>query len=456
MSGKITKLNNDSYSNTMSGLGNVKRDKNKHTQIDYSSIIEDDILDMMYIGDGLATSIVDIVADDSTRNGWTYLNDEEQKIDKELKRVKFKQAVNKAKKYARLYRGAIIVMITENGTLDKPIMNSSGAIKQLRVYSAARIQDMQIDIVIDPQSKYFEDVEYFNVRLLSGDTTKIHRGRCLVFKGEMVPDNAVSTVDFKNRYWGLSSLQRVEQRLKYFGATEQGVANLMQELGLSVMSLSNMKQILAMNKEEALSKIFTRIEAINASKSTINSILMDKDETFTRIDTKLQGVPEVMNKMETAVCAVSKIPVTKLFGTSPGGLNATGFSDMNNYYNMIESEQEDDQPEMEVCIKYVGSYVYGGNKDDYGIDEFKPLWSPTEKEKAETGKLNAETNGMYIDRGVVTSEDVQKKEFPELTDEHATRKKEEDDEMEKALELENSNEDSNESKKKKHFWNRDK
>jgi len=40
------------------------------------------------------------------------------------------------------------------------------------------------------------------------------------------------------------------------------------------------------------------------------------------------------------VAAAARMPVTKLLGQSPGGMNATGESDLRNYYDMISGRQE--------------------------------------------------------------------------------------------------------------------
>ena len=427
------KIRNDSYSNVMSGLGDDSKDKNRNLRIVAAGVLEDEQLSNIYVSDGLGTVIIDAPAEDATKNGWILLNDEDEKIAKELKRLKFKQIVTKALKYTRLYRGCIIAMVTERGKISEELPKNPGMITELKVYSAARMDIQTTDFIDDEDSEDYDEPEVYRVRALNGTPVEIHRSRCLIFKGELIPDDTITDFELTNQYWGLSVFQRTHTRLKYYGATEQGISNLMQELGLGVYSLENLAQILAMNREDALKKIKTRLEAINASKSTINSVIIGANEKFERIDANLSNVGDVMDRFMMGLSGVSKIPVTKLFGRSAAGMNATGEGDLSNYYDMIRTIQEDMQPELDKCIQVVGQYISGGNRENYGIDEYVSLWEPTEKEKAETDKLKAETYQIYYNMLVLGGEDIINKEFPDLLNEYKKRENERAEQLQKQI-----------------------
>lgn len=408
---------NDSYSNLITGLGKKNVDKNTGIQIsDEFYLLDDAYLTNLYISDGMATKVVDIVADDCIRNGWELWNDDDEKIKTELDNIGFTSVLHKALKYTRLYRGAVIIMITEFGDLEKPLSQNNGKIKQLRVYSASRIEVQPDDIITDPKSPYYDEVEYYRIRKRSGGYMVVHASRCMAFKGELIPDYETATFDITYEYWGLSALQKVYKRLGYYGAAEQGLSVLMQELVVGKYKMSNLEQILAMNNSDAINKILTRLEIMNTSKSIINAVLLGKEEDYTRDSINLSGVDKVTEYMQMNISAVSEIPITRFFGRSPAGLNATGQSDERIYYDKIKATQMYKlQKPMEQCIQYIAGYVLGtGNTADYGIKQFNSLWELTEKEKAEIDKLNAETNNIYIMTGVLTAEDVQEQEFPEL------------------------------------------
>lgn len=392
----------DGWYNAISGLG--KRGIDKTESIMYGTVPEftDDELSNMYMGEGIGKRIIDLPAKDAIRSWIDIPGDKDGKIQKELTRLKAKGAFRKALSWSRLYRGALIVIV-EKGVKDlaKPLSRNVSEITSLRTYSAARVDVTTTDIVTDPHSTYFDEVEFFPVRLRNGTTIRVHASRCLVFKGEQPPDEG--TVDFKYKYWGLPVMMQIYDRLKNWGATEKGVADVMQEFTVGIFTLSNMAQLLAMNNQEGLDRIYDRIDIINASKSVINSVLLGDGEAFDRIAASLSGVPEVMDRMQVSLSAVSNIPVTRLWGRSPAGENATGESDMRQYYDDISSYQESDvEFPLQKLINIIASYS--------GVSEtafnFNSLWQATKKEQADIDKTVAETDQVYITQGVFTSEEI--------------------------------------------------
>jgi phage-related protein (TIGR01555 family) len=406
-------LKNDGWTNLLSGLGKRGTDKTESTEFIRDYILIDEELSTLYNGEGLGAKIIDVVANDMTKAGWTINNDEEGKIKSEMKRLKATFNLNKALKYARLFRGALIVIVTERGKLEKPIPTNPGAIKQLRVYSAARVVLTSADIIDDPNSEYFEDVEYFNIQKRDGALMTVHRSRCLWFGGELATDYN-DGLDLEYRYWGLSTFQRVWTRLKHYGSVERSIANLMMEIIIGKYTLSNLAQILSMNNDVGLKKIYDRLEVINASKSIINGVLLGEGETYERDSANLSGVAEVIDRMMINLSSVCDIPVTKLFGRSPAGMNATGESDLQMYYDSVSTKQDQIlESELQKLVNIIASYAYGTKNENYNI-EFNSLWEPTEKEKAETDNLQATAHGSDIDRGVITPEESREIRYPEL------------------------------------------
>lgn len=401
----------DSYGNLISGLGK-RTDKTQHTDALRDEILVDEALTTIYMADGLGARIIDVIPDDGTRNGFTVKNDDKGKIQEALAQLNFTGNLCKAWKFSRLYRGAIIAIITEKGELDKPIPVNYGKVTQLRVYSAARIEILPTDINGDPKNKYFDDVEIFKVRKRDGGYLKIHRDRCLLFEGELVPDYDTSEIDTSQKYWGLSTLQRIYNRLKYYGSVEQGCSNLMEEAVIGKYTLENLSSILAMNNKDALDKILMRLEVMNASKSIINAVLLGKNESYERDSVNFSGVDSMIDRMMMNLSGVSGIPVTKLFGRSPAGMNSTGQSDERNYYDGIRAYLINKvKPEANKLISLVGKTEYG-KPGDYGIDDFNSLWELTEKEYAEIQKMRADTYQIYMQNGVLSPDEVREKEFP--------------------------------------------
>lgn len=399
----------DGYRNFLSGVGGPL-DKTQQSFFQSFPLIPDAELTMLWAGEGLTKKIVSAPADDMTKNWFTIPSDPEDLILKEMMRLKAKSSTNLATKWYRLYRGSVMVMgIRDGRKLSQPVnVNNIKGIDWLKVYSASRININVDDIQKDPRKPFFEDVEWFNIRKNSGGYMKVHRSRCLVFKGEPVPD---STVDIGSDriYWGMSILQGVMERLTNFGSVEQSVANLLMEFVIGKYKISNLAELLAENNTEQL---YTRMNIIDKSKSLIHAVLLGEDESYDRDTANVSGLPDLLDRFMIILSAVTEIPVTILWGRSPAGENATGEADLDRYYAMIKSKQESQLLEqMQELAITINSYLNA--TEDVPVVVFKSPRMPTPVQQLEMDKKQAETDQIYINTGVRTPEDVAEERFPE-------------------------------------------
>ena len=145
-------------------------------------------------------------------------------------------------------------------------------------------------------------------------------------------------------------------------------------------------------------------------KSTFHSMYLDNEEDFIRDSISFNGVPEILHIIFMLISADTGYPMTRLFGMSPAGMNSTGESDMNNYYDMVRSLQVTElQPVLLRLVRIISEWQ--GLEEPY-ID-FRPLETMNEKEqadldkqKADTEKVEADTYKAYIDAGVLEPYEV--------------------------------------------------
>ncbi|MFQ8761936.1 MAG: anti-CBASS protein Acb1 family protein [Intestinimonas sp.] len=70
----------------------------------------------------------------------------------------------------------------------------------------------------------------------------------------------------------------------------------------------------------------------------------------------------------------SRIPVTKLFGRSPAGMNATGESDLRNYYDYVDTLREAKlRPILEKLLPVPGHVSLGGGTRRAGHHFLAPV-----------------------------------------------------------------------------------
>lgn len=112
----------------------------------------------------------------------------------------------------------------------------------------------------------------------------------------------------------------------------------------------------------------------------------------------------------------SRIPVTKLFGRSPAGMNATGESDLKNYYDYVDSLRESKlRPILERLLPVILMSTCGGVPEDMEV-QFPPLWTPTAKEVSEIAKAKAETIVDVFQAGLIDKA-TSMRELKKLSDE---------------------------------------
>ena len=151
------------------------------------------------------------------------------------------------------------------------------------------------------------------------------------------------------------------------------------------------------------------------SRSIDNTVVIDAEDDYQQHNLSVSGLNQILQEYQTALSAVSEIPVTVLFGRSPGGLSSTGESDLENYYNMVSRIQE---TKLKPIILFVNKLlsvaldVTAEVPEEYNI-EFNPLWNLNEKDVAEVSKIKIDTEKVEVDNlvslygvGALTSDEI--------------------------------------------------
>jgi hypothetical protein len=111
------------------------------------------------------------------------------------------------------------------------------------------------------------------------------------------------------------------------------------------------------------------------------------------------------------VSSVCGIPVSKLYGNSPSGLNSTGGAEERSFYDIVQSAQNAVKPEIQKFINILASWK-GIEKNDHTWI-WNSLYTLTEMEISEQKRKDAETehsyaqaDQLYLQSGVVSAEDI--------------------------------------------------
>lgn len=378
---------------------------------DSSMLIPDYDLAEKYQYNGLFSKIIDRPAEEALKHGIEY-NISDQTLadflDDALDRLDWEEKATTAIRWARLFGGAVIVMLLDDGRgLEEPVnWQDIRSVEELRVYERAIVQP-------DPNCYLTGKAEYFDISSTYGGFFRVHRSRCLVFKNGSLPEYAAPQQYF---YWGLPEYVRIKRDLSIALHTHQSAANMIDKSVQPVYKQRGLQSTLA--GPDGDDQVLKRLQVLDASRGMLNSVAVDMDgEDYSFQTFQLSGASEILESTYSLLSAVTCIPQTILFGRSPSGENATGESDLENYYNFVEGIQKRMlKKNIRTLLKaVVQAGVYDGSIAEPQTIKptFKPLWSLSEAEqatvelsKAQRAQATAQTAQLYIDMQVLQPDEV--------------------------------------------------
>lgn len=411
----------DGWNNAVSNLG-TKKDKRRHLKYTENSLLDKSSLVSQYTGDGLVRRIIDALPEDMTREWGYFENDEDNDagqgtILSEMLRLDAPTHFREALKWARLLGGSLIFIGAMDGkATDKPLDPAKiKTIEFLKVFDLGDIYTNECKFNDDLSDPNFGKIELYKVRVRSGmDTSDVwlHASRCIPVYGTRAPLSSSFTLPFENRHWGIPIMQFVYDDLRDYRGVFGSTAAILNEFIVGKFKFSDLDEMLATGNEKALQ---TRIDAIDQTKSLINSVILGTDEDYIRDSATVTGIADLLDRFMMNLSSVTGIPVTKLFGRSASGLNATGEGDSKNYYDTVRSQQNELTPYIQQFGKIIADWKNVSEEIQW---KWNPLFQLTEEQRANKDRIEAENvrtladaDQRYIDTGVLTPEEVYKMRF---------------------------------------------
>lgn len=412
----------DGYSNMLNKYGTTQ-DNSTAYQYNAEPFADDMELTRLYEGNGLFTKIIDRPSEEAVKHGLDIDfgdKDISEYVDERLDDLDFEDKFATAEKWARLYGGAIIVMLVDDGRgLDDPLdFRNARSIEELMVFERAVVQPDYTALYnfnfIDPGRRHapFGEPEYYMVFSTYG-YFRVHRSRCLVFRNGRLPEHTSNAL---YRFWGVPEYVRIKRALRECITSHEDGVKLLERSVQAIYKMKNLSNLLS--TEDGENKAIQRLQVIDMARGILNSIAIDVDgEDYDFKTLQMSGVKDVIDATCNMLSAVTNIPQTILFGRSPSGMNSTGESDMENYYNMVENIQKQN---MKKNARIVIELVLKQGKLDGSISDapkfkmkFAALWSMSETEQADVDNKNANTDlikaqtaHLYMDGNVLDPAEV--------------------------------------------------
>jgi phage-related protein (TIGR01555 family) len=420
----------DGWVNSVTGLGGV-RDKVQGYLYQQSGRIDDEQLEAMYDADDMAARICESVPEHMLRRGFEVATPELPELGASLveylNRLHFVASLTDALVFERVFGGSALVMGFDDGRSPEEPLDEAN-IRGLRFINALDKRDCYpVYWYRNPnEPKYGKPSIYRVLYLAQGvqapgtpeseqnyqQTVYVHESRMLVFAG----GRATRRNRLRYNGWGTSVLARCYGPLRGFNGNWQSVENMMQDASQGVFAIKGLHEVISSGNRSALEQ---RMTLLDMGRSVARAILVDADgETFTRQDTTMSGLPELIDRTATRLASAARMPVTVLHGISPAGLNATGASDVRSWYDTLEAErtQKLQQPLTGlvrlVCLCQDGP-AHGIVPEKYTV-EFPSLWQETEQERATIAATQTQSDVALIQAGVITAEEVAVRRAGEL------------------------------------------
>ncbi len=390
----------DGYVNVLNRFGTSQ---DNSTAYNYwgESFTSDLQLAQHYETGGLLAKIIDLPAEEAVRHGFEIdACTQKEAVEDILEHLDWENKFSQALKWARLFGGSLLLLLAEDGgSLEEPLREHDlQSLEELLIFERSAVQ---MDLEWPGIS------ELFTINR-NGSSFRVHQSRCLVFRNGILPELSLNS---QFRYWGIPEYDRIKNELKDVSIAHSLGVRLLERSVQPVYKMKDLARVLA--SEAGEESVLKRLQIIDAARGILNSVAIDSEgEDYDFKSFSFSGVAEIINSSCNLLAAVCHIPQTILFGRSPAGQNATGESDLENYYNYVEQIQKTMlKGNLRRLLDLIGIVVKKPNLKF----KFNPLWSLSELEKAQLEKekaaaslARAETIRLYSELQALTSEEIRR------------------------------------------------
>ena len=410
----------DAFSNLLFRLGYGSQSPLEATEYPLTRMTDNyALLNSLYRDNWVVQNVVGIIPDDMTKKWFAPAGAVGPEHLKELDRVQrvtaLRERVNEGLRWGRLYGGAagLIMIRGQEGMLGQPLELESiypGTFQGL--YILDRWQG-----VVPGMELVFEGGEpvpaYYSITDARGNTVaKVHHSRLVRFTGRDLP--------FLERvaelYWGESEVEALYNDVVKHDNVAANMAALTFRANVDTMEVQNLDQLFSVTSGEQQRRFWNVMQAQSVMKSNFGMQLVNRGDQIKNTQYTFTGLQEVYDSMCLDLSGASRIPVTKLFGRSPAGMNATGESDLRNYYDYVDTLREAKlRPILEKLLPVLAMSAWGAVPDGLDIT-FPPLWTPTAAEVAEIALKKAQAIRDTFQAGLFRADTAQR-ELKKLADE---------------------------------------
>ncbi len=426
---RMRRVRTDGFINKVTGLG-TSRDKATYSRFVRERPLSAEELDALYSGNDMAARVADVVPEEELRQGYKIVVAPDAKDESGAAleaAASISEAVHdhaddldltrkfiESRVWGRVFGGGALILGADDGARDRQLaepLNEDG----IQTFDHLNVVDRRFlhphTFYDDPTGPKHGQVETFMItpqatdRPVAGVGTLImHETRLQVFGGTRT---TIRTRQ-ENGGWDTAVLQRMSAVLTQFGVSWDTLSHVLQDAHQGVFKMHGFIDALGAEGE---SEVMRRLSLMDMARSAVRAVIVDEEgESFERQNFNWSGIREPYELVLLRLASAARMPVTVLMGQSPSGMDATGESDIRWFYDTIRTSQQNEvKPALERILRLImlaKSGPTGGQVPESWAVTFPSLWQPTPEEQAQIEKTVAEKDAIYIDRGVVSPEEV--------------------------------------------------
>ena len=406
---------NDAFTNPAARLGFGTFDLTQGTDYPLTRLTEDyQTLTSMYRTNWIVQNIVSIIPTDIVRKWYEVKTsispDEVDKLTRLERKTKLRSKILSGMNWGRLYGGAVgLILIKGQEDLSEPLdMNMVMPDSFLGLQILDRWSGVFPDgkLVTDPEDTDYGLPEYYTIRDANEVfVCNVHHSRVVRFTGRELPWLEAVT----ELYWGESEIEAVYDEIVRRDNVAANITALTFKANVEYREVEGLDQILGMGNNEMQRRFWNLIQSQTIMRNSQGLGLINKGDQIHSVQYSFAGLSDVYDRIMMDVAGACRIPVTKLFGRSPAGMNSTGESDMTNYYDYIDGLRETVfRPVLEKLLPIMAVSCWGAVPDDLEI-VFPAMSTPDATENADivaknTSAIIAAYQNDLIDRATAMQE----------------------------------------------------
>jgi len=429
----------DAYRNQAARLGFGTPNLLEATEYPLTRLTQNwQLLTSLYRSHWIIRRIIDVVPGDMLKN-WIKITsqmppDALKRFDNLVRKTQLKARLLEGLRWGRLYGGAagVILLEGQGDMLHEPLDLDTvmpGTFKGLLVLDRwSGITPLSTELVTDLNDP---DIGLPDRYIISSETinrgVEVHHSRIVRFTGRDLPYWEKQ----QEMYWGASEVEHVFDELRKRDNTSWNIASLVFNANLRVMKMKDLEQIFTTLDEQAIQDIYNVIQAQNWLMSNTGTQLLGSSDEFQTFQYAFSGLDKVYENFMMDLAGAAEMPVTKLFGRSPAGMNATGESDMQNYDDGIEEKQESYlRPSLDRLLPILFMSEFGAIPDDLDY-QFNNVRKPRAKESTDLASTRTTAVQGVYESGLI-SQKIALKELRQMSDDTGMWTNITDDDIEKA------------------------